>query len=257
MPVVRLPSLQGVIRRRLLVNFRVDPDVMKRQLPADFEPKLQGGFAVAGICLIRLEQIRPALVGLPAGVSSENAAHRVAVVRRDGGSAAEGVFIPRRHSDSWLVLAAGGRLFPGQHKRARFDIHDDGSTIEFSMRSTDGLTDVRLRGKSAVGLPVGSIFPSVQAASNFFKGGSVGYSATSEPRRLEAIRLETREWKVAPLEVSEVHSSWFADLKRFPKGSVEFDCALVMRNVAHRWFGQPDLYVEDAHTEMVSDPART
>lgn len=34
-----------------------------------------------------------------------------------------------------------------------------------------------------------------------------------------------------------------ADPPRFPKGSVEFDCALVMRNVAHKWRSAEDLYV--------------
>ena len=52
---MRLPRVHGVIRRRLLVNFRLDPDVAQRQLPASFHPKLHDGHAVAGICLIRLE----------------------------------------------------------------------------------------------------------------------------------------------------------------------------------------------------------
>ena len=53
---MRLPIIQGVIRRRILANFRVDPEIMQREIPARFRPKLQNGFAVAGICLIRLEQ---------------------------------------------------------------------------------------------------------------------------------------------------------------------------------------------------------
>ena len=74
-----IPVLKGTIKRRLLVNFRVDPDAIRQQLPPSFRPKLHRGHAIAGICLIRLEDIRPA--GLPAliGFSSENAAHRIAV----------------------------------------------------------------------------------------------------------------------------------------------------------------------------------
>ena len=55
--------MAGLIKRRLLVNYRVDPKVMQRFLPKPFRPKLQNGQSIAGICLIRLEQIRPA--GLP------------------------------------------------------------------------------------------------------------------------------------------------------------------------------------------------
>ncbi len=39
----------------MLVNFKVDPESMQRLLPSRFSPKLHKGYAVAGICLIRLE----------------------------------------------------------------------------------------------------------------------------------------------------------------------------------------------------------
>ena len=51
--------MRGVIERRLLVNYRVDPEVVADQLPAPFEPELVNGYAVAGICLIRLGRLRP------------------------------------------------------------------------------------------------------------------------------------------------------------------------------------------------------
>ena len=72
--------MHGVIGRRLLVNFRADPDVIQRQLPARSRPKLYDRHAVAGICLIRLEDIRPKRFPRMLGLTSENAAHRIAVV---------------------------------------------------------------------------------------------------------------------------------------------------------------------------------
>src|SRR5215469_18843154 len=77
--LMQIPTLFGVIKRRFLINFRVQPEVMKGILPPPFELKLHRGYAIAGICLIRLESIRP--WGLPGfiGLSGENAAHRVAV----------------------------------------------------------------------------------------------------------------------------------------------------------------------------------
>ena len=61
-----------LIRRRLLVNFRVEPAVIQRLLPPRVRPKLHDGQAVAGICLIRLEHIRPKRFPSVVGVSSEN-----------------------------------------------------------------------------------------------------------------------------------------------------------------------------------------
>ncbi len=41
--------------------------------------------------------------------------------------------------------------------------------------------------------------------------------------------------------MEEVYSSYFADERRFPKGSVEFDCALLMRDIPHAWRAEPPL----------------
>ena len=60
---MRIPVIKGTIKRRLLVNFRADPTVVQRILPSLFRPKLHEGHAIVGICLIRLEQVRPR--GLP------------------------------------------------------------------------------------------------------------------------------------------------------------------------------------------------
>ncbi|HVQ31753.1 MAG TPA: DUF2071 domain-containing protein, partial [Vicinamibacteria bacterium] len=121
---MRLPVVRGVIQRRILVNYRVRPDVLRRLLPSPFEPKTISGWGMAGICLIRLVDLRPR--GWPAGLglSSENAAHRIAVVWGQGSARQEGVFVHRRDTSAWWNVAAGGRLFPGVHHRAAFDVQD-------------------------------------------------------------------------------------------------------------------------------------
>ncbi len=239
-----MPAIQGLIRRRILVNFRVDPEVMRRQLPAPFRPKLLGSSAVAGVCLIRLERIRPALLMMPVGLNSENAAHRVAVVWDEGGRTREAVWIPRRDSNSVLARLIGGRLFPGEHHSARFEVDDRGDRIDFHMKSVDGNTKVRLLASAAAELPRTSRFGSLEEASTFFAAGSLGYSATRDEARLDGLRLRIPRWTVRPLQVEEIYSSYFSDPATFPAGSVEFDCALIMRDVPHEWRTEPDLYCD-------------
>ena len=86
---MRIPVVQGVIDRRILVNYRVDPDVMARVLPPPFRPQIVRGYAIGGICLIRLKGIRPRFVPIPVGLRSENAAHRIAVEWDKSSSAAD------------------------------------------------------------------------------------------------------------------------------------------------------------------------
>ena len=111
------------------------------------------------------------------------------------------------------------------------------------MQSDDRDVSVKVRGRPGGSLPGSSCFSSLAEASAFFEPGSVGYSVTSDAGRLDGIELETHGWSVEPLQIEQVHSSYFADEARFPKGSVAFDCALVMRNVGHEWHTAEDLYV--------------
>ena len=138
---------------------------------------------------------------------------------------------------------AGGRLFPGEHHRARFTVEEGSDAIALSMQSDDREVSVRVRGRLGGRLPRSSCFSSLAEASAFFEPGSVGYSVTSDAGRLDGIELRTHGWSIEPLQVEEVHSSYFSDEARFPKGSVVFDCALVMRNLGHEWHSAEDLYV--------------
>lgn len=240
---MRIPAIQGTIKRRLLVNFRADPAVVQKILPQPFRPKLHRGNSFVGICLIRLEQIRP--VGLPGmlGLSSENAAHRIAVVWTDAvGVEREGVFIPRRDTNSVLNRIAGGRVFPGEHNSADFAVVEDGGHIELSMKSQDGAVSVRVVGSDCDALPASSRFETLPQASKYFEGGSLGYSVTKDSNRLDGLLLRTLDWRVRALSVDDVQSSFFADSQRFPAGSIEFDHALVMRDIAHEWHKADDLY---------------
>ena len=242
---MRLPTIRGLIRRRLLVNFRVDAEVTQRFLPAPFRPKLHHGYAIAGICLIRLEQVRPAELPAFLGISSENAAHRIAVLWDEpSGETREGVFIPRRDTGSLLNHLAGGRVFPGEHHLADFNVTEKAGRISMSIVARDRGMAVQLRAHETGALPDSSCFASVAEASAFFERGSVGYSVTRDCCRLDGIRLQTDGWQVRPLAVEHVESSFFADELAFPSGSIAFDHALIMRDLSHQWHEVPEMFIE-------------
>ena len=79
------------------------------------------------------------------------------------------------------------------------------------------------------------MFRSLAEASNFFETGSLGYSATSQPGKYEGMELRSFNWKVEPLAIEEVRSSYFENREIFPEGTVKFDCALLMREITHEW----------------------
>jgi hypothetical protein len=234
-PRLQLPVMRGVIERRMLLNFRCAPEVVARLLPTPFRPKLVRGHALAGICLIRLGEVRPGWVPAAIGLQSENAAHRIAVEWDEGDGVREGVFIPRRDTGSRLNQLAGGRLFPGEHHRAEFKVWETAERFKLEMRAADGGAFVRVAARVADALPAGSVFGGVEAASQFFRAGSLGWSARAEAGEYDGLELHCDAWRVEPLAVERVESSFFDDPNLFPSGAATFDCGLVMRGIPHEW----------------------
>jgi len=239
------PAVEGRIERRLLVNLRIDPDRVAPVLPAPFRPLLVDGWAIAGLCLIRLAGLRPA--GFPGqvpswvpgrvpgarGISTENVAHRIAVEWDENGERRTGVWIPQRHSSSWLTVGLGGRVFPAVHSYAHFDVRDTGSTISIEVtRHHAPLASVSCT--AALRPPTDSVFGSLRDAEAFFRGGSTGVSPAARRDRCDVVDLAVDRWNLQPLEIIEAHSTILEALGPMDESSV-WDSAFIMRDMPCRW----------------------
>ena len=90
-------------------------------------------------------------------------------------------------------------------------------------------------------LPEGSVFGSTQEVSDFFLTGNIGWSDGKKGNQFDAIELTTTEWNMEPLKVAERYSAYFSNTAMFPEGSVEFDSAMIMRNLKHSWVYRKNL----------------
>jgi len=194
------------------------------------------------VCMIRFRELRPRLFPSWLGIGSENAAHRIAVEWDVDGERKEGVFIPRRDTNSWFNKSLGGRVFPGIFNRSQFEVAETASRFELRIVRRDGGEEVAFRGRLAERLPGSSVFPSLNEAASFFSLGATGYSATSEQGHYHGMELKCLKWSIEPLEVEYARSCFFGDTHRFPTNSVELDSALLMHDVDHEWHSRPDLY---------------
>lgn len=239
---MKAPALAAVMERRILVNYRGDPELLGSYLPKPFRPALVDDHGVAGICLIRLGRVRPA--GLPAvGLRSENAAHRVAVCWDAADGPVTGVYIPRRDTSSRLSALAGGRLFPGYLHLARFRTREDDGSYQVQVASRDGEVRIEVEAHDAGELPSGSVFTSLEAASGFFRCAPAGYAATPAEDVFDGVELETDGWTLQPLALDKVASSFFDDRRRFPAGTAAPDSAFLMSGLTTVWNPQPKLRV--------------
>ncbi|GAB3808065.1 DUF2071 domain-containing protein [Humibacter antri] len=218
-------SLKAQLRRRLLISYAVDPTVAARLLPQPFRPHLVEGRAVGGFCVLGLHSVRPGWVAPSIGIRTENAAHRIAVEWDEGERTRSGVYIFERHSSSLLPVLAGGRLFPGVQKHARFELKETAThfRVEMNARDTCALADVELSQEWS-----SSLFPTVQAASDFYRNGAIGWSPRRDGRSAEPIELTSDAWAVQPGHINEIRSSFFDSL---PRNAAELDSVVIMRNL--------------------------
>jgi hypothetical protein len=230
---MRVPDLSATIERRLLISYAVEPEFITPLLPATLRPQLINGKAVAGICIIRLADVRPTFIKPKIGWGGENAAHRIAVEYEDNqGITQTGVFIPERHSSSLLPVLAGGRIFPGKHTHARFNVKETNSDFSIDMTSADDSVSVKLHTTEEWS---SRLFNSLDEASAFYQSSPVGWSPTKSSNKVEGLQLFTNDWKVKAGKMVELHSSYF---DAFPKDAVIFDHVLIMQNVPVIW-GKP------------------
>jgi hypothetical protein len=232
-----MKEVTGVIDHRILLNFRIDPEVMKRNLPKEFTPKVVNGYAIGGICQVSLSEMRAK--GMPSvlGTGSHNAAHRIAVDTSEG----EGVYVTRRDTNSWLNTMSGGRVFPGAYQKAIFDVavSEDRYAVKIENKESELLMAISAEVVSA--LPEGSVFSSTEEVSDFFLTGNIGWSSRGDSSKYDAIELMALEWSMEPLRAEEHYSAYFSDESKFPKGSVEFDSAMIMRNLKHSWVSRGNI----------------
>ncbi|MBR7836637.1 DUF2071 domain-containing protein [Actinospica durhamensis] len=259
-------AIASLIERRLLVNFRLDPEAAARILPAGTRPLLRRGHAVGGICLIRLAGMRrtggtgtalPSLADLAGrfGLRSEIAVHRIATVWDGPDGQESGVYIPRRDTDSRLTTLTAGLFLPGEHHLARFEVQEWPDRVRIGFRSADETTHARIEAQAADRLRGSALFADLDEAARFLREAPDGYAALpdaawdgpdaggqsgsgnpggpeeSGSERGEQPRREIRAFSVRPAALIEVSSSYFEDPERFPPGTAEPDSALLVRDL--------------------------
>jgi hypothetical protein len=230
-----LPRITGIIDRRILLNYRAPLSVVQEMLPGPFEVRSVNGLALIGVCLIRFKSLRPAFLPAALGISSENAAHRISVVWSDKVGTHTGVYVTRRDTNSAFVKLTGGRVFPGVHGRAKFDVEESSDRVAISIGDSDGVL-VSLSGEISDDFS-SEVFASHDEASRYFQDDRIGYSPARSDRELEGLKLNCHKWVTSNLRIDESYVREFSALSP----EIEFDHALIMHGVSHDWSEVPRL----------------
>lgn len=227
--------IEGVIDRRILVNYRMDAEVLAELLPKPFEPRVINGYALGGICLIRFKKMRPAGMPKILGTSSENGTHRFCVQWEEDGQTRSGIYVKQRFTSSRLHEFGGDRVFPGRLTHASFNVEEEEGHYQVEFKSDEGeFAKVSVSETNA--FPSTSIFESIEDASSDFEQDKIGFSPTkNKDNTFKGVQLNTTNWNVSPLKVTHAESSLFSNPELFPPGSIELDHSLLMKDIEHNW----------------------
>lgn len=191
---MKLPVLHGVIDRRILINYRIEPDVVRSLLPPHLQPLLVNGYASGGVCLIRLKDIGLKYTPSIFRITSENAAYRFLVTWKGNNGLARGVYIPRRNSDSWLNVMVAGRIFAWPHHAARFFSAEANGCYSLRVGPHNGPSELEIDGHRTDHFPKDSMFRSLGEASRCLRIANSVYHL-----RRTGGALKRSAWKPAPV----------------------------------------------------------
>jgi hypothetical protein len=224
-------AIRAVMERRVLVSYRIEPEVLKAVLPTPFRPALAGGYGVGSICLIRLSGIRPGPLPAAFGLRAENVAHRFSVLVDTPGGPVSSVYIPQRYTSSRVAALTRDLFFP-RLRMARFGVDERHGRYRIGAESLDGSVRIEVDAQIAATLPAGSVFADLDEASRFIRLAPAGYSDTALPGVFDGVTLEASYREIRPLRVDAVASSLFDDPRLFPPGSATVDSGFTAAGLA-------------------------
>jgi hypothetical protein len=133
----------------------------------------------------------------------------------------------------------GGRTFPGWQHRARFRVEEGDGSYRVEVSSEDGEVEVAVAACRAPAVMTGSVFGSLEQASDFFRAAPLGYAATPADGVFDGVQLTANGWNIEPLQLDDVRSSFFDDPALFGAGAAVPDSAFLMAGVRTSWRAIP------------------
>mgnify|MGYP000134884593 CR=1 FL=1 len=224
------PAIRGTIERRILVNYRVDIGTLGAVLPEPFRGREVGesGKGIGSLCFMRIEDARLRFTPRSTGISVETLTHRISAERDSNGGTENCVYVPRRDVSSRFCATVGKSALPTDLGCADFRVWEKDGVCRVRVDCGEEYAGVEIHETGSDEITEGSVFDSVESASEFFCEAGMRYSPSGE--RYDGIEFCPREFEMKPVEVKELQSSYFGKAE-----SAELDSAFKMEGIEHEW----------------------
>jgi uncharacterized protein YqjF (DUF2071 family) len=190
--------MQGIVRRRFLINYPVEPSLLEPFVPPGGELSLHQGKAWLSDCFVHISNMRPSWVPRALGITFHYLIHRTrAVLPFPDGKKREAVLVLDPSMDSRLLNVFGAPMTGVPFKRRPIDFVTDGSAWRLGVRQGKGLIyEAMIRGSSfGTEMPTNSPFSSLSQADDFLLGVSYGGSWNRETGTLHLLAETHEPWR--------------------------------------------------------------
>jgi uncharacterized protein YqjF (DUF2071 family) len=227
--------MRTVFRDCVLVNFAIDPAVMRALLPAPIEPAIHHGAAHLSIVIARMDRMRPVFVPRRLGITYDQVVYRV-VVRHRG---EPGVFFLRSDANNRLMCLAGDALTFFRFHHADIEYRADGEILHVDVRPPPNhRADIRasydLRGTTDT-MPRTSSFPSLAEAREALVELYTAFGQDPRTGAVSAVGIERGHWDLRVVNDRRAGYQFIDSNPQFPAGSARLDSIFYVAQVPYLW----------------------
>jgi uncharacterized protein YqjF (DUF2071 family) len=224
--------MKTVFRNCFLVNFAVDPEIMRRGLPPEISPDLYADKAFLSVVIADMEKMRPAFLPRALGITYNQVVYRAVV--RCGGE--RGVHFLRSDADNRWMSIAGDLLTFFHFNHSRVTQKQADGRYYFDLESGDhadihATFDVAYASQQ---MPAASKFPSLAEAQGFLVELYAAF--TSDSRHISTVRIKRGEWQIGVVEDLRGVYEFMDGSTQFPSGSAQLDSVFYVSDVSYHWF---------------------
>lgn len=225
--------MRTTFRDCFLVNFAVDPDVLRALLPKPIEPELHQGSAFLSVVMVTMDRMRPAFLPPCIGISYTQVLYRALVTCQGE----RGVHFLRTDTDNRLMCRLGNVMTIFPFSLSQISQGKTGPYRRFDLKANPthhahihALFDLSQPSQE---MPPTSRFASLPEARKFFVERYAAFSI--DRRSLNTVRIRRGDWNITVVPDLKHVYQFMRGSQMFPEGCAELDCIFHVEDVAYYW----------------------
>ena len=228
-------GMTTVYRTVALLNYSIDPAVLRRLVPEALELDLANCRGYVTVVCADMIRMRPAPLPRALGITYDQVVYRVPVRYRDE----PGLFFLGSDAAQRLMVVAGAVFSMFRVRRSATRITDAGDRVSIDVFGCKPGVDMHAFLKfspDADGLPETSSFNSTGTAVSFLVDRFVALVPDPGDGPMRRVRVRRGSWAVQVASTTDIRSEILDASADFPAGSARLDHALVARHIPYHWY---------------------